>query len=131
MEEDGLGQEKPTSNMGQQEKTCRICLDGEDPTLGRLIKPCLCTGSISYVHVKCLQRWRTQSTGDSAFYRCPQCRFHYRFARTKVLGLATNPVPSSVPLGRCTKYIVSPGKSRSVFFFMQKMSYWKCTDLSC
>jgi E3 ubiquitin-protein ligase DOA10 len=26
---------------------CRICLDGEDPELGRLIRPCLCKGSVS------------------------------------------------------------------------------------
>lgn len=30
-----------------EEKQCRICLDGEDPDLGRLIRPCLCKGSIS------------------------------------------------------------------------------------
>ena len=28
-------------------KQCRICLEGEDPQLGRLIRPCLCKGSIS------------------------------------------------------------------------------------
>ena len=26
---------------------CRICLDGPDPDMGRLIRPCLCRGSIS------------------------------------------------------------------------------------
>lgn len=32
-----------------EEKQCRICLDGVDaePELGRLIRPCLCRGSIS------------------------------------------------------------------------------------
>ncbi|KIK28398.1 hypothetical protein PISMIDRAFT_90714, partial [Pisolithus microcarpus 441] len=90
--DDSQPHDKPEpTGTSLQDKICRICFDGEDPTLGRLIKPCLCTGSISYVHVKCLQRWRTQSSGDNAFYRCPQCRFHYRFARTKVVGLATNP----------------------------------------
>ncbi|KAI0082269.1 zf-C3HC4-domain-containing protein [Panus rudis PR-1116 ss-1] len=74
-----------------EEKQCRICLDGEDPTLGRLIRPCLCRGSISYVHVKCLQKWRTTSASQSAFYRCPQCGYNYRFARTQVVGIATNP----------------------------------------
>lgn len=29
------------------EKQCRICLDGDDPELGRLIRPCLCKGSVS------------------------------------------------------------------------------------
>ncbi|KAH9944288.1 zf-C3HC4-domain-containing protein [Epithele typhae] len=52
-------------------KQCRICLEGADPDLGRLIRPCLCKGSIS-------------------------CGYHYHFARTRVLGIATNPVVIAV-----------------------------------
>ncbi|KAI0669787.1 hypothetical protein C8Q78DRAFT_1037825 [Trametes maxima] len=80
------------SDETEDSKQCRICLDGEDPTLGRLIRPCLCKGSISYVHVKCLQMWRNTSDSRSAFYACPQCGYHYHFARTRVLGIATNPI---------------------------------------
>ncbi|KAI9445120.1 hypothetical protein H4582DRAFT_886845 [Lactarius indigo] len=69
---------------------CRICLDGPDPSLGRLIRPCLCSGT--HVHIACLQRWRNTSSNASAFFVCPQCHYHYRFARTKIVGLATNPV---------------------------------------
>jgi len=76
----------------QAQHQCRICLDGPDPDLGRLIRPCLCSGTVSHVHVACLQRWRNISPNASAFFVCPQCRYHYRFARTKVVGLATNPV---------------------------------------
>ncbi|KAJ7244721.1 hypothetical protein B0H12DRAFT_1128499 [Mycena haematopus] len=73
------------------ERQCRICLAGaEELELGRLIKPCLCKGSISFVHVKCLQRWRKAS--QSAFFSCPQCHYKYRFARTRIVGIATNPV---------------------------------------
>lgn len=43
-EANATGTEPPPS---QQEKQCRICLDGEDSELGRLIRPCLCKGSIS------------------------------------------------------------------------------------
>ncbi|KAF8213124.1 hypothetical protein K438DRAFT_1915330 [Mycena galopus ATCC 62051] len=69
------------------ERQCRICLAGvEETTLGRLHIP----GSISFVHVKCLQRWRKAST--SAFFSCPQCHYKYRFARTQIVGIATNPV---------------------------------------
>ncbi|TDL28524.1 zf-C3HC4-domain-containing protein [Rickenella mellea] len=88
----------PSDNSSAQsdsvpdEKQCRICLDGEDPQLGRLIRPCLCKGSISYVHVKCLQKWRNASTSQSAFYACPQCHYRYAFARTRALGIATNPL---------------------------------------
>ncbi|KAF9044634.1 hypothetical protein BDZ89DRAFT_1059106 [Hymenopellis radicata] len=77
-----------------EEKQCRICLDGLDAVqeLGRLIKPCLCRGSISYVHVKCLERWRKSAPSQSAFFSCPQCHYKYRFARTRAVGVATNPV---------------------------------------
>lgn len=34
----------------EQEKQCRICFDGEDESLGKLIRPCLCRGSISVSH---------------------------------------------------------------------------------
>ncbi|KAG7450598.1 uncharacterized protein BT62DRAFT_524586 [Guyanagaster necrorhizus] len=76
------------------ERQCRICLDGADAEreLGRLIRPCLCRGSISYVHIKCLQRWRNTATSQSAFFSCPQCHYKYRFSRTRIVGIATNPV---------------------------------------
>lgn len=31
----------------EQHPQCRICLDGPDPDLGRLIRPCLCSGTVS------------------------------------------------------------------------------------
>jgi len=74
------------------EKQCRICLQGYDAALGRLIKPCKCDGSIRYVHVECLNRWRRASTSKSAFFECPQCHYRYAFARTRVVGLATSPL---------------------------------------
>ncbi|KAF8807323.1 hypothetical protein BYT27DRAFT_7138009 [Phlegmacium glaucopus] len=80
--------------MPSEEKQCRICLDGpeSEPELGRLIRPCLCKGSISYVHLKCLHRWRSISASKSAFFACPQCHYQYRFARTRIVGIGTNPV---------------------------------------
>ncbi|KAJ7492695.1 hypothetical protein FB451DRAFT_1219269 [Mycena latifolia] len=79
--------------MSADERQCRICLAGvEETALGRLIKPCLCKGSISFVHVKCLQRWRNSSvTHQNTFFSCPQCHYKYRFARTRIVGIATNP----------------------------------------
>jgi hypothetical protein len=82
----------------REEKQCRICLDGieAEPELGRLIRPCLCKGSISHVHIKCLQRWRETGvmpgSSETRFFACPQCKYRYRFARTKALGIAENPV---------------------------------------
>jgi hypothetical protein len=36
-----------TDEQQQQQPQCRICLDGPDPDLGRLIRPCLCSGTVS------------------------------------------------------------------------------------
>ncbi len=45
-----------------EEKQCRICLDGLDAVqeLGRLIKPCLCRGSISV----CIRASRRPTRGS-------------------------------------------------------------------
>ncbi|KAK0506349.1 hypothetical protein EDD18DRAFT_1123013 [Armillaria luteobubalina] len=86
---DGREQDDARANrehVEADERQCRICLDGADAEgeLGRLIRPCLCKGSIS--------RWRNSSTAQSAFFSCPQCHYKYRFSRTRVVGIATNPV---------------------------------------
>jgi len=39
--------DKPEAAPPVEEKKCRICLDGPDATLGRLIRPCLCKGSMT------------------------------------------------------------------------------------
>lgn len=97
----------------KDERQCRICFDG--PESGRLIRPCHCRGSIAYIHVECLQRWRRES--QSAYYRCPQCHYKYRTSRTSVLGMAENPViiaSLSLFLFTCLAYIAS----FTVTFFM-------------
>jgi hypothetical protein len=58
---------------------CRICYDGEEE--GTLIKPCKCSGTMMFVHVECLERWR--ATGPERAVSCPQCKFRYK------LGLRT------------------------------------------
>lgn len=58
-------------------KTCRICHGNEtDEPNARLIRPCLCKGSQSYVHTSCLQTWR--ATSDVACKYCPVCKYEYR-----------------------------------------------------
>ena len=92
-------------------RTCRICLEtilptfhppsdnlpdilqpspsvsyiSEDPTLGRLIRPCKCKGSSKYVHEGCLQAWRhaDPSYGKRNYWQCPTCGFRYRLERMR------------------------------------------------
>lgn len=58
-------------------------------SLGRFIQPCLCRGSMAYIHVGCLEKWRRMST-LRCFYQCDQCGYHYKLCRAKVAGLAEN-----------------------------------------
>ena len=58
-------------------KKCRICYCGVDQ--GPLFQPCRCSGSIKYIHIKCLDKWRA-SEHPNAHLQCPQCLYHYKFS---------------------------------------------------
>lgn len=70
----------PEANDGD-DRMCRICLGGACDSPSRLISPCRCKGSMRFVHLDCLNQWRTTSAKKSAFYQCDQCKFKYSFAR--------------------------------------------------
>ncbi|KZT53053.1 hypothetical protein CALCODRAFT_475217 [Calocera cornea HHB12733] len=78
----------------EDERMCRICFGGveDEADMGKLIRPCLCKGSVSDVHVKCLNDWRRASRNRTSYLACSQCGYRYHFARTRVAGLATNPI---------------------------------------
>lgn len=46
----------------------------------RLIRPCKCSGSVSFVHVQCLNQWRATSPNHSV--QCSICQYKYQFQRT-------------------------------------------------
>ncbi len=68
-------------------QTCRICLsdtpDPDDP----FFSPCKCTGTMKYIHVKCLQQWlksklhTKHSSNSIAIYwktlECELCKTPY------------------------------------------------------
>ncbi|WVQ81186.1 hypothetical protein IAT38_003308 [Cryptococcus sp. DSM 104549] len=74
------------------ERQCRICFAGaeEQDMMGRLISPCMCSGTMRYVHVECINAWRGTGTHARAYMECPQCHFKYRIRRTGISGLATS-----------------------------------------
>ena len=38
-------------------KICRICYMEEDDPENPLVQPCICSGSMKYIHLKCLKHW--------------------------------------------------------------------------
>lgn len=53
--------------------------------------PCLCLGSMRYVHVHCLNQWRSASANPVSFYQCEQCLYRYSMRRTKYAELLESP----------------------------------------
>ena len=70
----GTAQMYPSTDF----RMCRICLESDAPADDPLIAPCLCAGSMQWVHRKCLDEWRAQDQVPLAFTHCPQCKFQYR-----------------------------------------------------
>jgi hypothetical protein len=60
---------------------CRICHNDENTEADRLFSPCLCNGTMRYVHVECLRSWRVLSQNPQSFYKCDQCKYEYKIKR--------------------------------------------------
>ncbi len=54
---------------------CRICHEGEQG--GHLISPCRCTGTLRYLHKKCLEQWLQTRDKDV----CELCNHEIRTRR--------------------------------------------------
>ncbi|KAI9304727.1 hypothetical protein BJ944DRAFT_266406 [Cunninghamella echinulata] len=55
-----------------------------------LIRPCKCKGTMMYVHVSCLNRWRTLSPRPSSFVACDLCGYEYNIFRPRYAAILTN-----------------------------------------
>ncbi|VDO47150.1 unnamed protein product [Haemonchus placei] len=69
---------------------CRVCR-GED---GHLYYPCLCTGSIKYVHQECLTEWLKYSKKEV----CELCNYKYSFQP-----IYRHDMPKALPLAEILK----------------------------
>eukprot|EP00455_Lapot_gusevi_P024616 TRINITY_DN2566_c0_g1_i2.p1 TRINITY_DN2566_c0_g1~~TRINITY_DN2566_c0_g1_i2.p1 ORF type:complete len:220 (+),score=3.68 TRINITY_DN2566_c0_g1_i2:256-915(+) len=69
----------PSEEEGPQ---CRICHG--DASEGRLISPCVCKGSMKYVHSTCLETWRRASVNPRSYFSCENCKYKYSFRRTAI-----------------------------------------------
>lgn len=77
-------------------KDCRICLD-QISEQDDYLSPCLCKGSMKYVHRTCLNQWRATNQNPRAFTNCTECRFEYQLKRVIKQG----------PSSKCTfRYLI-------------------------
>ncbi|KAF9108882.1 hypothetical protein BGX29_003812 [Mortierella sp. GBA35] len=104
-----VGNNNSNNNNEVDERRCRICLEGEDEDIhhgdhhqqygnqhhyhndnddgettsesGRLISPCLCKGTSRYIHLGCLEKWRSMSPRKESAFACDTCHYKYSFRR--------------------------------------------------
>ena len=56
---------------------CRFCLAERTDAKNPFLTPCECRGSVEYVHLYCLNRWRNKNTERNYTY-CSLCNAAYR-----------------------------------------------------
>ncbi|XP_028424517.1 E3 ubiquitin-protein ligase MARCH7-like isoform X2 [Perca flavescens] len=65
------------SSDEEEGEQCRICHSGESSPTNPLLSPCLCSGSMQFVHLDCLKKWiraRIESgSGPYTVKRCELC----------------------------------------------------------
>ena len=64
------------NNFTELEKRCRYCYMTTHPQ--SMIAPCKCTGSVKYVHINCLERWKRIKNNPK---KCEICNKRYVMPR--------------------------------------------------
>ncbi|KAI7855703.1 hypothetical protein BDC45DRAFT_505687 [Circinella umbellata] len=55
-----------------------------------LIRPCKCKGSMMYVHIDCLNRWRELSPRQESYVACDLCGYQYNIYRPKFAAIVSH-----------------------------------------
>ena len=66
----------PPGNEEPSPEICRICFGTESTEGNRLVRPCLCSGSVAFTHESCLRHW-VESQG-AVQPKCEICRVNLR-----------------------------------------------------
>ena len=113
-----------------QEKICRICLEGTDNTEpfheGHLISPCQCRGTSAWVHRGCLDRWRVTQE-DRAFSQCTECAFPYEYVEQpddESKGWLFDDGPLTPAVRRKLKFQAAVGRDFFAVFAVFQLCVW-------
>lgn len=64
------------SNTSGKPEACKICYEGRSEA-NVLLNPCLCEGSMKYIHLNCLKTWITKQHGNPEEAFCEICKYKY------------------------------------------------------
>ncbi|GAQ89932.1 hypothetical protein KFL_005790030 [Klebsormidium nitens] len=103
----GVGSPTKRTSLSRQGsiemEECRICKEGREGG-ERMIRPCLCGGSMARVHLRCLQQWLERrradpAVPDAAALSCEVCKAPYRLHVRERLNLTLDALCSCASLG--------------------------------
>lgn len=69
--------------MNYKIRECRICYNLDN--INNLISPCLCNGTMKYVHLDCLNKFIDTTDNEIFKYDCYICNYSYSFKRFNFL----------------------------------------------
>jgi hypothetical protein len=73
-----LSQERSNSINSSNSPFCKICYEKEETSENKLIDPCICQGSMRYVHQDCLKTWIfNQEKVNPENAKCEICKTAY------------------------------------------------------
>lgn len=61
----------------ESDSECKFCFINERSNSNPLLSPCKCSGSLTYVHRKCLSTWMTHKMKDNLSPECEICHQFY------------------------------------------------------
>ena len=93
-------------------KICRICLSGEDnPVNNPLMCPCICKGSMKYIHYLCLKNWLNLKVEAELGHR------RNSFFEQPTITYSTNDISCELCKAKLPDYIRHNGKIFNVLFY--------------
>ena len=96
-------------------KICRICLSGEDnPINNPLLCPCICKGSMKYIHYQCLKNWLNLKVEAELGHR------RNLILEQPTITYSTNDISCELCKARLPDYIRHNGKIFNVLFYKPK-----------
>lgn len=101
--------------MDDDEILCRICYN--DDSVEHLISPCLCTGSMKYIHLSCLNQWRSNCMKKTSMNVCEQCMFTYIIKSNKLGTFLKEPKIRHII--RCLFILIILGMSNCLLWYTQ------------
>lgn len=89
----------------EEPSICRICYEEQTNDKGELIRPCLCAGTMKYIHQSCLKSWIENNLANNKLVaHCEICQFNYQmkidtkyiFSKQKCCNLMKTILTSSI-----------------------------------